>query len=315
MRKALVVGINDYPKSPLRSGVGDARSIEAVLKTHGDGSPNFAVRTLTCPPDDIKRSTLREAIQQLFLEGDPEISLFFFSGHGHFTPSGGMIVTADYEAYDEGISMHEILTTANKSKAKNKIVILDCCFSGAFGASTIDPAQSFLSEGLSILTACRATEKAIEVNGCGVFTTLVVSALQGGAADLRGEITPGSVYAYVDQALGPWDHRPIFKTNVTQFSSLRTVAPPVPKETLRNIVKYFETPEAQYGLDPSYEFTSTNPNSDHVKILKELQKLNRVNLVVPEGEDDMYFAAMNSKTCRLTALGAHYWRLVNDGLV
>ena len=51
----------------------------------------------------------------------------------------------------------------------------------------------------------------------GIFTNLVLAALEGGAADLRGHVTPGSIYAYVDQALGAWDQRPIFKTNVTQF--------------------------------------------------------------------------------------------------
>ena len=63
----------------------------------------------------------------------------------------------------------------------------------------------------------------MEQGGGGVFTRLVVAALQGGAADLRGHITPGSIYAYVDQALGAWDQRPIFKTNVTRFTSLRKV--------------------------------------------------------------------------------------------
>ena len=37
-----------------------------------------------------------------------------------------------------------------------------------------------------------------------------------------------------------------------------------------------------------------------------------VGLVVPVDEEHMYFAAMNSKSCRLTKLGAHYWRLANE---
>jgi hypothetical protein len=73
--------------------------------------------------------------------------------------------------------------------------------------------------------------------------------------DLRGHITPGSIYAYVDQALGPWDQRPIFKTNVTRFTSLRTITPPVSHATLRKLVDYFPTPQDEHSLDPSYEFT------------------------------------------------------------
>lgn len=51
---------------------------------------------------------------------------------------------------------------------------------------------------------------------------------------------------------------------------------------------------------------------DNVTIFKDLQKFESVGLVVPVDEDNMYFAAMNSKSCRLTALGYHYWRLVKD---
>jgi hypothetical protein len=140
----------------------------------------------------------------------------------------------------------------------------------------------------------------------------VVSALQGGAADLRGHITPGSIYAYVDQALGPWDQRPIFKTNVTRFTSLRTITPPVSPATLRKLIDYFPTPQDEHSLDPSYEFTEPTADPTKVAIMKDLQKFVGVGLVVPVGEEHMYFAAMNSKSCRLTAVGFQYWRLVKE---
>ena len=37
-----------------------------------------------------------------------------------------------------------------------------------------------------------------------------------------------------------------------------------------------------------------------------------VGLIVPVGEEHMYYAVMNSKSCRLTALGAQYWRLAGE---
>ena len=40
-----------------------------------------------------------------------------------------------------------------------------------------------------------------------------------------------------------------------------------------------------------------------------------VNLVVPVGETHMYYAAMNSKSCKLTALGVHYWNLVKNNRI
>jgi hypothetical protein len=313
MRRALVVGINDYPCSPLRGCVNDANAIASVLETLGDGSPNFAIKLLTAPSDTIGRAELRGAIEKLFA-GDCDISLFYFSGHGLIKSTGGYIVTPDAKKYDEGVSMDELLAIANQSKAKDKVILLDCCHSGAIGSPTITGSNvAQLSEGLSVLTASRDSESALEINGKGVFTALVVDALQGGAADLRGYVTTGSIYAYVDQALGPWDQRPIFKTNVTRFTSLRSIAPPVPFDTLRKICDYFPAPQDEHVLDPSYEFTETErANPANVAIFKDLQKFERVGLVAPVGEEHMYFAAMNSKSCRLTALGYQYWRLVKE---
>lgn len=312
MRKALVVGIDNYVTAPLKGCVNDANAVAAVLEANGDGSPNFAVRLMTNPGDQVTRAALREAIDQLF-QGDPDVALFYFSGHGFINTTGGIIVTDDYQRYDEGISMDDILTYANKAASKERIIILDCCHSGAFGSPAADGGQkAFLSPGLTVLTACKESEVALESGGAGVFSSLVVDALRGGAADLRGHVTPGSVYAYVDQALGPWDQRPMFKTNVTKFTSLRNIQPPVSLVTLRKITKYFPNPTDELKLDPSFEFTSESPSEKNVEIFKDLQKMAGVGLVVPVGEDHMYYAAINSRACRLTALGAHYWRLVHQ---
>ncbi len=315
MRKALIVGINDYPNSPLRGCVNDALAMKGVLETHADGSPNFGIKLITSPSDTITRVTLRASIEALF-KGDSDIALLYFSGHGLIKSTGGYLVTQDAKKYDEGVSMDDVLNLANQSPAKNKIIFLDCCHSGALGTPTLSGSHTAqLSEGLSILTASRDSESALEINGEGVFTALVGDALRGGAADLRGHITPGSIYAYVDQALGAWDQRPIFKTNVTRFTSLRMIPPPVPHATLRKIIEYFPTPQDTHALDPSYEFTDPSHDDDKVTIMKDLQKFVNVGLVIPVDEEHMYFAAMNSKSCRLTALGFQYWRLVTEKLV
>ena len=312
MRRALVVGIDDYPQAPLGGCLNDANAVAEVLATHGSGSPNFDIRLLASPPENVTRSGLREAIDQLFAT-DCDIALLYFSGHGFVRSGDGYIVTKDAKRYDEGISMTDILAAANQSPASNRVVILDCCYSGQMGTPSVtDAGVAQLAEGVTVLTASRATEVAIERGGGGVFTNLVLSALDGGAADLGGHITPGSVYAYVDQALGAWDQRPIFKTNVAQFSSLRDIEPQVPLETLRQLATYFPAPDGEHALDPSYEFDEPNHNPANVRIFKDLQKMEGVGLVVPVGEEHMYYAAKNSKSCRLTALGAHYWRLANE---
>ncbi len=319
MKKALIVGINNYPFSPLNGCINDASALGSIIETNGDGSPNFDVKLYT---DVSTKSDLKGLIIDLF-NGDSDISLFYFSGHGFINDITGYIVTPDYKQNDEGVSMDEILSIANGSKAKNKIIILDCCHSGALGSPKVAGGMSAqIVEGVSILTASRDNEPSLEINGHGVFTNLLLDALQGGAADLRGHITPGSVYAYIDQALGPWNQRPVFKTNITRFTSIRTVTPQVPLEILRNLVQYFPTPEQHFALDPSFEDTNTKvvehkviepyANAENVAVFKHLQKLQSVGLVVPVDEDYMYYAAMNSKSCKLTALGYHYWRLVKN---
>ena len=318
MRKALVVGINNYKYAPLRGCINDATSVGDLLETHGDGSPNFEVwRELDVPT----KSDLTTLIANLF-SGDCDTALFYFSGHGYINELGGYIVTPDFVKYDEGVSMEDILKLANKSRIKDKIIILDCCHSGVMGSSGIVDGASHLKDGISILTASRDDEPALEVNGHGVFTSLLLDALRGGAADLRGHISPGSVYAFIDQALGPWQQRPVFKTNIKRFTSIRTVTPPVPPEILRKITEYFPAPQDEMQLDPSFEDTNTKAIvhtlvepyaiAGNVAIFKHLQKFQSVGLVVPVGEEHMYYAAMRTKSCRLTALGYHYWRLVKE---
>lgn len=312
MRRALIVGIDDYQGAPLNGCVKDANGVAAVLETHGTGSPNFQVLLMTSPPNEVTRPKLREAIDKLFAT-ECDIALLYFSGHGFVRSADGYIVTKDATKYDEGIAMTEILKVVNASPVKNKVIILDCCYSGNMGTPNMEQGGvAQLSEGLSVLTASRGSEVAMERGGKGVFTDLVVAALHGGAADLRGHITPGSIYAYVDQALGAWDQRPIFKTNVTQFTSLREVTPQVPLQTLRKLVIYFPSPQDEHSLDPSYEDSVEGHDPGKVKVFKDLQKMEGVGLVVPVGEEHMYYAAMNSKSCRLTALGAQYWRLAKE---
>lgn len=307
MKKALIIGINKYPGQPLNYCVNDAHALSTILETNGDGSPNFEVRLKT---EIEKKTTLKRLIEELY-SGDSLTTLLYFSGHGYVNELGGYIVTPDATKYDEGVSMDDILKMAVKSKSKNRIIILDCCHAGAL----TNPDNSSLSniplvEGITILTASRADEVAMEVNGHGLFTSLLLDALKGGAADLRGNITPGSVYAYIDQALKEWEQRPVFKTNITRFVALREITPQVPKEIIRKIIDYFPSASAEFQLDPEYEYTTEEAKPEKVAIFKELQQFEGVGLVVPVGEEHMYWAAMNQKSCKLTALGYHYWRLV-----
>ena len=78
------------------------------------------------------------------------------------------------------------------------------------------------------------------------------------------------------------------------------------------------TRQTYFPLDPSFEpnrenvpkeFKHIPVNDDNTKIFKEFQLCNRHGLIVPVDAEHMYYAAINSTGCKLTALGAHYRKL------
>lgn len=322
MRKALIVGIDNYTQCPLHGCCNDAKHMAQALSCNGDNSPNFSVRL---HENVSTKAHLRKLIEECF-SGDADVALFYYSGHGHIDNVGGYLVTPDFGAHDYGVSLQEVLNIANDSRCKDKIIILDSCYSGFMGSiSSSGQATAVINEGVTILTASRSTETSVELNGRGLFTSLLLEALKGGAADITGHITPGGIYAYIDKALGPWEQRPVFKTNVTRFTSLREVIPQVDISIIRKICTYFSDENAEFPVDPSFEPTNSldvkhdviqpYANPHNTKIFSDLQKLEGIGLVIPVGEEHMYFAAMHSKSCALTFIGKQYWRLVNKKLI
>jgi hypothetical protein len=323
MRKALVVGVDYYSHiAGLHGCVNDARAVRTVLERHGDGRVNFGTATLiaTDSSSAVSRGDLRDKIKELF-EDDSEIALLYFAGHGHIEATGGYICASDCKRGDDGVSLSDVLALANGSKARNKVIVLDSCFSGIAGTPAGQSAAQ-LNEGLTILTASTMDQYASEENNSGIFTSLFVDALEGEAGNLVGDVTPGSVYAHIDQSLGPWRQRPVFKTNVKTFVSLRKVQPPIDLADLRRLTEFFPNRDFEFQLDPTFEPELTGrrpgdpgPNPDNTKKLSVLQKYVRVGLVVPVGAPHMWHATMDSRTCKLTVLGEHYRRLVEDGLI
>jgi hypothetical protein len=321
-----VVGINHYEKiSPLYGCANDAQAVHDVLAWHGHGGPNFGVKLLTATSsaDAISRSTLKKEIEALFAD-DSDIALLYFAGHGYVESLGGYLCTSDCESGDDGLALSDVLGYANASSAKNRIIILDSCHSGVAAKIQGGGQVSQLTEGLTVLTASTEKQYANEADGSGIFTTLLIDALGGAAANLVGDVTPGSVYAHIDQSLGPWEQRPVFKTNVKNFVSLREVDAPIPPVDLRRMAEFFPEPGVEFALDPEFEPERAagdkkrgipDPDPEKNKLFAILQKYNRVNLLVPVDAPHMWHAAMNSKSCRLTPLGEHYRRLVAEGRI
>ena len=319
MRRALCVGIDEYPFGPLHGCVSDAKNMATILSRHQDGLPNFDCKLLTAESGSgatvVTRRILREQLDQLF-KYPAGIVLFHFSGHGTANNLDGYLVTQDSIKYDDGVAMADVLKLANDSDANEIVILLDCCFSGTLGnAPIVDNTKAYLREGISILTASRGDQPSVEVGGGGLFTSLVCDALNGGAADILGSVTAPGIYAYVDAALGAWSQRPLFKSHVSRLLSLRNCTPPIDRSVIRSLPTLFPLPAEDIPLDPSFEPTSPAPDMVKVIIFRQLQALNRVYLVTPVDAPHMYDAAMQSKSCRLTPSGLYYWRLAKNGRI
>jgi hypothetical protein len=74
MRKALIVGINDYPSAPLNGCINDAMAVANLIESNGDGSPNFGTLLRT---DVSTKGELRGLISELF-SGKNDVALFYF---------------------------------------------------------------------------------------------------------------------------------------------------------------------------------------------------------------------------------------------
>lgn len=333
MRKALIVGVDYYTNFTQLSGcVNDAESVAEALERHDNGDINFATPKVLLAPDRhsaVNRDDLRNAVKELF-SGSADIALLYFAGHGHIEETGGFLCASDCRSGHEGLPLSDVMVWAAESKAKNKLIILDSCHSGIAGERPTSKGTSEITEGMTILTASTAEQYAHEGgNGApGVFTNLLVDALGGSAANLLGDITPGSIYAHIDQSLGPWGgQRPVFKTNVTEFVSLRKAKPPIPTEDLRALATHFPSQGFDFRLDPAFEPERNEeqkkdpsippPDPQKNKVFAVLQRYVSVNLVRPVGasKPHMWHAAMESKSCQLTILGEHYRRLVEQKLI
>ena len=324
MKAALIIGINDYHHlSVLTGAVPDASAIEKVLEMHSDGTRNFDCKVLTSNGKEIlTEQVLRKAITEVFTK-EVDVALLYYAGHGEQDQLGSYLCSQDMTRDQRGLSLNDVLALANKSKARNVVIILDCCHAGGAGE------ENFLREGLStlrddvcVLCATRRNEYSTEQGGRGIFTSLLCEGLDGAAADFRGHVTAASLYAHVDRSLGAWHQRPLFKANVSRLIPLRHCAPPIKHAELRELVRIFDNADKQLQLDPDYEPWDKVKRIEHGGSAEGdpqksadfivLLHCRDNGLVEPVDEPTLYYVAMNRKRCRLTPTGRYIWRLAKD---
>ena len=230
------------------------------------------------------------------------------------TDSGGYLVTQDGRYDDHGYPMSELLQVANQSGAQSVLIILDCCHSGSIGGSQYQQQnQVTLSEGVTILAASGAEQESGEGMEHSIFTGLLLDAMNGGAADIRGRVSAASMYAHVEQALGAWQQRPMYKSHAMRLNPVRMCEAAVDDSLLRELPGLFPSPKATLAMDPSYEHSFEDVAlPENVAKFDKFKILRNARLLETSGGEDLYFAAENSGAVQLTPLGKFYWQLSVD---
>ncbi|MCI5136255.1 MAG: DUF1566 domain-containing protein [Candidatus Electrothrix sp. AW2] len=210
-RYAILIGSSKYPNEPglteLRCPEKDVDALNAVLR-----SPDFGGFTETFAFKNSPSHEILEKIETVLADaGREDLVLIYFSGHGKLNPAGQLcLATVNTKIKALGatsIPVSWIKSYFDHSASQKKILLLDCCYSGAVGKDFIrggvDDQLQLMSQGQGtfIMTASTGIEVAVEKEGdkYGLFTKHLVYGIQSGEADKDedGFVDMQELYEYV----------------------------------------------------------------------------------------------------------------------
>lgn len=189
----VAVGVSDYPgaEKDLRLPANDAATVQYIY------SKNSNVVSVLLTNSQATKSAILSKLRTTFAQAsDDDIIVFFFSGHGS---------KGSFCAYDAQIAYSEIRQTMAASKAKNKMIFADACFSGKMRQGRKNEAeQSFNKYNIMLFLSSRGNETSIERRDMknGFFTSCLQKGLRG-AADVNRDrtITAKELFNYVSNGV------------------------------------------------------------------------------------------------------------------
>ncbi|MBD2463930.1 GUN4 domain-containing protein [Oscillatoria sp. FACHB-1407] len=219
---ALLIGVTDYKIegsnlgfTNLPSAKLDVEGMKRILESPDLGAFD-EVESLLNPT----YSEMSGAIEDFL--GKPQKNdtvLLYFSGHGakdgkrrlYFAAKGTVKNEKDQLKITTAVSSQVVSEQLEDCKATKKIMILDCCFSGAIdpnakGDDTSEVLESSLSEakGSIILTSSSSTEISYgDATQMSFYTRYLVQGVESGEADrdANGQLSISELHAYVTAKL------------------------------------------------------------------------------------------------------------------
>ncbi|MCX5070225.1 type VII secretion protein EccCb [Micromonospora lupini] len=191
----------------------EARDLQSLL-----ADANIGAFDRTVLLENESKSSVERTMETMLRSAGPEdLILLYFSGHGIRRGRRGRLYLAVANTEVDCLSstsisasfVHELL---DESEAASSVILLDCCYSGAFDQAK-SPADLNLDgelktgDGRYVITATNAVERAGDGQPAtaatprqrSAFTETIIEGLSTGAADLtgRGRITPEDLWQYV----------------------------------------------------------------------------------------------------------------------
>jgi uncharacterized caspase-like protein len=215
-RLALVTGTATYADptlQQLRSPGHDTEQLASVLEDPAVGA--FGVTKLVDAP---KETIMRGVLALCETAGPNDLILIYLSCHGVLDSRNRLYYAATDTERDAlsvtAMSAAWLNDQLEECRAKQQIMILDCCHSGAFaeghkGGEALGLQERFQGRGRMVLTASRSTEYSFEGTvalgdpASSLFTRTLVDGILSGEADhdQDGLITVSELYGFAYDAL------------------------------------------------------------------------------------------------------------------
>ena len=237
-RVALLVATDRYQDTDLTrlaAPASDAKQLAAVLRNVRIAG--FEVTRLYNRPHYVVGRAIGDFYRDRRRD---DLTLLYFSGHGVKDEDGNLYLAmtdTDRENLQfTGVSCEQIRATMEVCRSQQKVLVLDCCYAGAFPAGfgpKGDPAIHALEQlggrGCVVLTSSDAMQLSFEggqVTEVGpaslrsgpssLFTRYLIEGLRTGKADLDGDgdITLDELYSYVHNRVT--DEQPLQRPKIKE---------------------------------------------------------------------------------------------------
>lgn len=213
-RLALLIATYEYEDTGLRRLTSPAHDAEALAAVLRDPSiAGFEVTMLINEP----HHRVGEAIGDFYRDRRrDDLTLLYFTGHGLKDDDGRLYLAMTNTLRDNllftALSAEQVDQAMERCVSRQKVLVLDCCYSGAFpagriakGDTMVHALERFQGRGRTVLTASDSTQYSFEGGQPhgqaeqSVFTRYLVAGLRDGSADLDGDgdITLDELYSYV----------------------------------------------------------------------------------------------------------------------